>query len=257
MGSTMQDYYQLIVNNKSFLPLLETLFLALIFLVIVFQVAWFASLPVFHLQSLASVDFVDWSNYGQFAISFLCTAIAFFLYAAPSRRSFFLLAGFSSGLWFLSNSFWFLYVKIVGRNLLYPGMADIGFLGVFLLLATAISLTFDEKKLPGPVTVAIYGVPLVVSMIAAITNVTGQTLTNIVYCLFSSILLLAVIRHNPNNNRLFFGGVLCYIATMLAYALRETYFPGASLLTIVGQLAMVSFCLIPLGLLRLDQGVSA
>ena len=77
----MQDYYQFIVKNRSFLPLLEALFVVMIFLVIVFQVAWFASLPPFNIQSLASVSFVDWSNYGQFAISFMCTIVAFYLYA--------------------------------------------------------------------------------------------------------------------------------------------------------------------------------
>ncbi len=250
----MQDHYQFIAKNRSFLPLLKSLFVVLIFLVIVFQVAWFASLPPFNVKSLASVSFIDWSNYGQLAISFLCTLIAFYLYAAPPRRNLYLLTGFSSGLWFLSNSFWFLYVKILGTNLLYPGMADIGFLGAFLLLTTAIWLTFDEKKLPKLLTMAVYGVPLVIFVIAAIANITGQTITNVIYCLFSSLLILAVIQFYNKKYRLFFVGIAFYCAAMLTYVLRETYFPGAPVFTIVGQLAMVSFCLIPLGLIKpLDE----
>ena len=93
-------------------------------------------------------------------------------------------------------------------------------------------------------------------MIAAITNVTGQTLTNLIYCLFSSLLLLAVIRYYNKEYRLFFVGAAFYCATMLTYILRETYFPGDPVFTIVGQLVMVTFCLIPLGLLKPNTGES-
>ncbi len=253
----MQDYSQFLVKKKSFLPLLEALFVMLIFLVIVFQAAWFASLPPFSLYTIASASFVDWSNYGQLAISLMCTIVAFYLYVSRARRNVFLLAGFSSGLWFLSNSYWYLYVKIIGTGLLYPGMADIGFLGAFMLLATAIWLGFDEKKLPKPLMLAIYGVPLAISLIAAAANINGQTMTNVIYCVFSSFLILAVIQYYNNKCWPLFAGAVCYCAAMLAYALRETYFPGQPFFTIVGQLAMISFCLIPLGLLRLGHEVSA
>ncbi len=252
----MQEYSHFFEKTRSFLPLLEALFILLIFLVIVFQIAWFASLPPFSMKSLSSVSFVDWSNYGQLAISFLCTAIAFYLYAAPSRRNIFLLTGFSSGLWFLSNSYWYLYVKIIGMGLLYPGMADIGFLGAFLLLATAIWLAFDEKKLPKSLILAIYGVPLTIFVIAAAVNINSQTMANVIYCVFSSLLILAVVQYYNKKYWKFFAGLVCYCAAMLAYALRETYFPGQPVFTIVGQLAMVSFCLIPLGLLQLHREVS-
>lgn len=253
----MPDHYQFKVRDLSFLPLLEALFVLLIFLVIAFQVAWSASLPPFSVRSLAPASFMDWSNYGQLAISFLCTALAFYIYAAPSRRSVFLLTGFSSGLWFLSNLFWFLYVKIIGRDLLYPCIADVGFLGAFLLFATAIWLTFDGKKLPKPLTVAVYGVPLVVSLMAAAANVTGQTVTNVLYCLLSSMLLLTVIQYYDKRYRLFFAGVACYGVAMLTYVLRETYFPGEPIFTIVGQIVMISFCLIPLGLIKSRAEVQA
>ena len=245
----MPQHYQFNVKNLAFLPLLKALLVILLFLILAFQVAWFASLPPFNVQSFGSVNFIDLSNYGQFATSFLCTAIAFYLYAASSRRSLFLLTGFSSGLWFLSNSFWFLYVKIIGWNLLYPCIADIGFLGAFLLLATAIWLTFNEKKLPKLLAVAIYGVPLTISLLLVIMKMTGQTMINVLYCLLSSLLLLAVIQFYDKTYRWFFVGVTCYIAAMLAYVLRETYFPGHPVFTLVGQLIMVAFCLIPLGLI--------
>lgn len=246
----MPQHYQFNIRKLAFLPLLRALLIIFIFLVIAFQVAWFASLPPFNLSGLASVDFIDLSNYGQFAISFLCTAIAFYLYATASRRSLFLLTGFSSGLWFLSNAFWFMYVKIIGRNLLYPGIADVGFLGAFLLLATAIWLTFGEKKLPKLLVIAIYVVPLATALILAMVNTTGQTMMNVGYCLLLSLLLLAVIQYYDKKYRLFFVGVTCYSATMFAYVMRETYFPAEPVFTIVGQLAMISFCLIPLGLIK-------
>jgi hypothetical protein len=227
------------------------LFVALIILVTAFQVLWFASLPPVNVQSLGAASFTDWSNYGQFAASFLCTALALYLYVASHRRNIFLLTGLSSGLWFLSNVFWFLYMKILGRDLLYPCIADVGFLGTFLMLATAIWLTSDGKKVSKSLSVAIYGIPIVISGALAISNVTAQTLVNIVYCFSSSLLLLAVIRHYARKYRLFFAGVTCYCVTMLAYVIRETYFPDAPVLTVVGQLAMITFCLIPLGLIKL------
>lgn len=203
------------------------------------------------MHSLASSSFTDWSNYGQFAASFLCTVVAIYLYVASHRRNIFLLTGFASGLWFLSNVFWFLYMKILGRGLLYPCIADAGFLGTFLMLATAIWLTSAGKKLPKSLSAAIYGIPLVISGAAAMANVTGQTLVNVVYCLSSSLLLLAVIRHYDRKYRMFYAGVACYCVTMLAYILRETYFPEEPVFTVVGQLAMITFCLIPLGLVKL------
>ena len=110
--------YRLVIENFPILSLLESLFVALIILVTAFQVLWFASLPSVNVQSLASASFTDWSNYGQFAVSFLCTATALYLYVVSRRRNIFLLTGFASGLWFLSNVFWFLYMKILGRDLL-------------------------------------------------------------------------------------------------------------------------------------------
>jgi hypothetical protein len=246
----MPENYQSILRKIPFRSLFESLFVILIFLIIAFQIVFFASLPPVSLQILASVNFIDWSNYGQFAVSFLCTAVALYLYVASSRRTIYLLTGFSSGLWFLSNLFWFLYVKIFGWNLLYPCIADIGFLGTFLLLATAIGLSFKEKKLSRSLTATVYGVPLVLSIAAAVVNMTGQTIVNVLYCLFSSLLMMAIFQYYDKRNWLLFAGVACYCATMLTYILRETYFPGEPILTVVGQLAMVSFCLIPLGLLK-------
>jgi hypothetical protein len=246
----MPENSQLIFRKIPFRSLIESLFVAIIFVIIAFQIILFASLPPISLQSLESVNFMDWSNYGQFAVSFLCTVVAIYLYVASSRRTIYLLTGFSSGLWFLSNLFWFLYVKIFGWNLLYPCIADIGFLGVFLLLTTVIWLSFNEKKLPKLLKTAIYGVPLVISVAAAILNTTGQTIVNVLYCLLSALLLLAIIQHFDKKHWLFFAGVACYCATMLTYILRETYFPGNPVFTVVGQLAMISFCLIPLGLLK-------
>lgn len=243
--------YRLVIKNIPIISLAESLFVALIILVTAFQFLWFASLPPVNVQSLSSTSFTDWSNYGQFAVSFLCTAIAIYLYVVSHRRNIFLLAGFSSGLWFTSNVFWFLYMKILGRGLLYPCIADVGFLGTFLLLATAIWLTPAGKKLTLSLPVAVYGISLIIFGALALTNVTGQTMVNIVYGLSSSLLLLAVIQHYDKKYRLFYAGVVCYCVTMLAYVLRETYFPDEPFFTVVGQLAMITFCLIPLGLIKL------
>lgn len=240
-------------SKVTFLPLLETLFGLSLCLIVAFQVAWFASLPPLALPGLSGVSFVDLSNYGQLALSFLGAATAFYLYLSPPRRNLFLLTGFASGLWFLSNCYWYLYVKIFGTGLNYPCTADVGFLGVFLLLATAAQLTFAERKLPVFVAPAIFGAGIGGSLLAALVHFTGQTIINVLYCALISLLLLQVVKSYARPYRVFFAGVVCYCVTMFAYLLRETYFPGEPVFTVVGQLAMVTFCLLALGLIKYYQ----
>lgn len=227
--------------------------ITVIFLVVALQIAWFASLPPFSIHGLTNVDFVDLSNYGQFLTSFLCTALAIYLYSVPPRRDIYLLTGFASGLWFLSNLYWFLYVNIMGNALLYPCIADVGFLGVFLLLATALGLTFERKRIGGTIKTAVYSMAFIIPAAVAVLSPTAQSLSNIFYCLFASVLMLAVIENYDKRYIWYFIGASGYCAAMLAYSLRETYFPGNTIFTIVGQLASVSFCLIALGLIRFNK----
>lgn len=193
-------------------------------------------------------DLLAWSNYGQLASALLCVVLSAYLFVGKGERIY-VFAGFAFAGWFLSNTFWYLYVQLIDRSLVYPSISDAGFLGFMLLLIAAISLTY-EKRLVRKETLLVYAAFLLPGIAGLWLSPTFASVVTLTYYLCFAVTVAAVVEHYSARDWLFFGGILLYCLAMLMYVSREVYFSRNLLFTMVGQLIIVAFCVTQLGLLR-------
>lgn len=223
-------------------PLCGTVLLyGLILLAVAIQAMWFLGLA-------RSDDLLAWSNYGQLASALLCVVLSTYLFARNGERIY-VVAGFAFGGWFLSNTFWFLDAFLIGRSLVYPGVSDAGFLGFMLLAAAAIRLAYPKTPRP-QAAVLIYAALLLPGIAGLAAAFTSGAIVALAYYLCFALVISTIWQYYDSRDALIFAGALLYCATMLLYILRELYFPGHIAFTLVGQLAIISFCVLQLGLLR-------
>ncbi len=140
-------------------------------------------------------------------------------------------------------------MRLIDRSLVYPSISDAGFLGFMLLMIAAISLTYGKKALPKE-TALVYAAFLLPGIAGLWLSPAFTSVVTLAYYLCIAATLAAVVEHYSARDRLFFGGILLYCLAVLMYVIREVYFPGNLLFTLVGQLIIVSFCVTQFGLLR-------
>lgn len=220
--------------------------IAFIVMAIVIQGLWSPGI-------FASNDLLNWSNYLQIFVAFVCSIMSVYLYFKESQKRIYLLSGFAFAGWFLSNIYWYLHIQLLGRGLLYPCISDAGFLGFFLFMAAGIQLTFSKKKVNKFVLPALYAILLIVPAILAISRPGMGSVVTMIYFLSSAVLLSTIVAYYDKNNMALTSGAVLYCVTMILYALRESYFVDNPVFTIVGQVAIISFSCIQIGLLGLAE----
>ena len=208
----------------------------------ILQALWFTGLA-------PGEDLLAWSNYGQLAAALFCAALSAYLFVRR-REGVYVISAFAFGGWFLSNTFWYLNVVLIDRSLAYPSVGDAGFLGFMLLAIAAIGLANVKKEPRVKVIVPIYALFLLPGIAGLWLSPTFTSVVTLAYYLCFAATMAAVVQHYDAKDRLFFAGVLLYCFTMLIYVSREVYFADSIVFTLVGQLAIVSFCVMQLGLLN-------
>lgn len=200
------------------------------------------------------------SNALQLLTSITCLIACAAVYLFWSRDLLLIYAGFAFGGWTLANTFWFAYTLIIGPTLMYPTVAEAGFLGVFLFLASGYLEVFPGR--PQSLTRSVGStlfilvlfslVPVYLVLNQGLTLSTGVTL---LFFLFTGYLLQVSLSRRVYQDRLLFAGTLLVIVAHLIYAVRETAFPDFWLFRIVGPLVVLSFCVLAIGLLqRIREG---
>lgn len=230
----------MIRSGTRFFELISVVFLCgLILFAILIQVIWL-------LEGAGVGNLSAWINYGQLAASLFVALVACYLYFSKGDRLY-TIAAFACAGWFMSNTFWYLYTLLIDRNLVYPCIGDAGFLGFMLLMTAAIGLTYRAQARPKS-AVAAYVIVLP-GLLWLWLDPGSAGAVSLAYFLCVAVTASSAVQHYGDRDRLVFASVLLYCATMLTYTLRETYFSGDLAFTLVGQLAIVSFSVLGLGLL--------
>lgn len=224
--------------------ILRALFYGLILFAIAIQAIWF-------LDGFEVGDLPAWSNYGQMVASLFAAGVACYLYFSRGDRLY-MITAFACAGWFMSNTFWYLYTILIDRNLVYPSTGDVGFLGFMLLMTAAIGLTYRVQDRPKGAAAAYL---IVLPGLAGLwLDPRLRGVVSLAYYACVAATVSSVVQRYDGRDRLVFIGVLLYCGTMLMYILRETFFPDNLVFTLVGQLVIVSFSVLGLGLLgRADR----
>jgi hypothetical protein len=211
-------------------------------------------LAVFLLPSHTFEGFGAVSNALQFLASISCLIVCVTAYLFLSRDLLLVYAGFAFGGWTLANTFWYAYTLIIGPTLMYPTVAEAGFLGVFLFLASGYLEVFpgSARSLLRSAGISLclimlFSIPVYLILHLGLTLSTGVTL---LFFLFSGYLLQVSLFHGVYEYRFLFAGTLVVIVAHLFYAVREAALPDFWLLRLVGPLVVLSFCLLEIGLLQ-------
>lgn len=190
-------------------------------------------------------------NYGQLFITVSSTFICLFFYKKKANTVF-LLAGFGFAVWTLGQIFWYSYEQLIGRGLIYPSIAEAGFIGFFLFIAAGIQISFRRNRLRAiPVlSFALYVIPVIFLFIAGIGV---KSLFNFVYFSASVFLIYISVSYLKREYIELLSGNLIYSLAFMIYASKETIFPTVKFFYFVGPLVMIGLCLIQLGLLNLTE----
>lgn len=191
------------------------------------------------------------NNMSQVAIGIACTATSVLLYLSR-RQILFSIAAFAFGGWTLSNLFWYSYAAILGRNLMYPTVADAGFLGFFLFLAAAYRVSWPRHP-AGTVREILVVLPLVLLPVIAVSSAgAGILIITGLYILFSVFLLHSTVHRVPEKCSMLLAGTVLYCITMIYFAVQETYWqlwPEIIRQHFAGPMVIASFALIQVGLI--------
>lgn len=194
--------------------------------------------------------FSDISNYTQLITSGSMAAVCLYAYFRWSPDALLIHGAFAAASWTLANMFWYAYTLIIGTSLMYPTVAEAGFIGVFLFLIAGYEEVFARNRLPAWTAAAIMlpllAVPLWLIITMGLTLATALTL--LFFVLTTGLVAVAVL-YSVSLYRVLFLGTLAVALTHMLYAVRSTLLEPHWILGIVGPLAAVSFALLALGML--------
>lgn len=196
--------------------------------------------------------FTEISNAVQLVASMAAAGAAAWAYYR--RKPDLLLAhgAFAGATWTLANAFWYAYYILIGQELVYPTVADLGFAGVFLFLIASYQEGRPRNRLPwyvaAPIAVPLlaYGIWLVLAL-----GADGKTLTTLViFALAAALLSTALLRLTPRYPALIAGTVafaLAHLFNSVDFTLPEA--PELVGTGMAGALAALAFSLFGLAYL--------
>jgi hypothetical protein len=200
---------------------------------------------------LPSGLFLALSNYLQIIAALAGALVLLYAWHRTGRQKVLLLAGAGFGIWGIANIGWYVMTFLGFRNLVFPGVIDIGLVLGLLLIAVALWTRLPGQK-PAPATIiAILVLSLAVQ--AGMVLVSGfslpaalATFSYFVSCGFLTAAGLCIT--NRSRPLLAAGAILLGVPHMI-YPLREIYLASDPILLVIGPVICAGFALIVLGLL--------
>ncbi len=194
--------------------------------------------------------FSDISNYTQLITSGSMAVVCLYAYFRWSRDALLIHGAFAAVSWTLANTFWYAYTLIIKTNLMYPTVAEAGFIGVFLFLIAGYEEVFARNRLPVWVTGAIMLPPLAVPLWLVLgMGLNLATVLTLLFFILAMGLVAVSVLYSVHLYGVLFLGTLAVALTHMLYAVRSTLPDPPWLLGVVGPLAAVSFALLALGML--------
>ena len=192
----------------------------------------------------------DVSNAAQLVASLAAAGVAAWTYLRRTPNLLLAHGAFAGATWTLGNAFWYAYFILIGGDLNYPTVADLGFVGAFLFLIAGYLEGMPRSSLPWW-HAALIAVPLFVFGLGFVylLGVNAKTLTTLVILVLAVILLSEAILRSAHRFPVLFGGTIVFSLAHILYALRSTLPDPPWPLNAAGSMAAIAFSLLALAYL--------
>jgi hypothetical protein len=206
------------------------------------------------------------SNFFEVVIALVCMVSCLYAYRTLSGRIILLFAAFAFGGFALSNTFWYLYSRALGRQDAFFTISELGFLGFALFFIVAFRIEFPRKPGPLLLRVAMAGLLLIIAlMVTGTLGLAPNTALFMFRLLVLALLIDMAVYHGVYRYPLLWPGICLWSFASVLYGLRHTLFIAHgewcivapftgnllsvfNFLSVVGPLDILSFLLIQLGL---------
>lgn len=209
-----------------------------------------------------------YGNFLEVGVALICMISCLYAYRAWSERIIIVLAAFAFGEYALSNTFWYLYSIVLGRQNVFFTISELGFIGFMLFFIVAFRIEFPQK--PRPVSSRIVMGSLFLFIALLVLGISGVTLNTALFIFRLLILTLfmdGALDHGVDQHPLLWPGICLWSSASILDGLRDTvvityaervgaipftanHLTAYDLLSIVGPLFILSFLLIQLGIFR-------
>ena len=205
-----------------------------------------------------SKQYIALSNYLQILVAFAGAAVLCWYSLRQAGGPGLLWAAGAFALWGFANIAWYAAAFFGAINLSYPGLVDIGFVASILLLSSAFSRISPRTQVKPSFLLALLVLVLVIPLaILATGGMTDKALMILLYFFACGLLIITALNHAFARRPAALAGTVLFAVTFMAYPLRETFFAGNAVLSVLGPFAAAGFSLIVLGIIPAGTGPQA
>ena len=219
---------------------------------------------IFFVDSIKTYQF--YGNILEISVALFCMCCCLYAYRTWSERIILLLAAFAFLGYALSNTYWYLYTIIIGRETVFFNISQMGFLGFMFFFIAAFWFEFPKKPCPRFSQIALVGLLVFITLlIIAILGINGVSALLWIHVLFVIVFINSALEHGVYRFSLLWVGIFIWCFPFLASAIRDAYLvthPGDAIiglftahpltlnefLSIDGPLVVLSFLLILAGI---------
>jgi hypothetical protein len=204
---------------------------------------------------IPSKQYVSLSNYLQILAAFSGAAVFCYYYLRHEGGPGLLWAAGAYALWGIVNVAWYAVVLFGAGTFTFPSLIDMGFVAAILLLSSAYNRLYPRKPVRGQFLLALLFLMLVVPLaILATGGITDPALMILLYFFVCGSLIITALNHSFSEHPAALAGTILFAIAFMVYPIRETFFAGNTVLTVLGPCVAAGFSLIVLGLIPKGEG---
>jgi len=197
-----------------------------------------------------SAQYLAISNYLQILAAFSGAAVFCWYYLRHEAGTGYLWAAAGFALWGIANAAWYVAAIFGAGTSSFPGLLDLGFVIVLLILASAYKRIYPRKRANGMALLGLLVLVLILPLAILVTSgVTDQSLMILLYFFACGLLLITALNYSFTEHPAALAGTIVLVLAYLAYPIREVFFASNAAFAVVGPLAAAGFSLIVIGLL--------